>query len=162
MLKRVANPRDAALFEVTRLWFDIWNEARGRMVMPAANVLRSTPEEIRDHLVIHLTDPTEHRFSGREAKLLDLKLANSREMLATDTLDLMRQAFELVMKKQEAVITRTVFLQAGLLVENLTLPAQPSLEDRGMCVSSITAEPLGEAHKSRPAIEVVVLGRLDA
>jgi hypothetical protein len=104
--------------------------------------LTHAPDELRDHLAIHLTRPTEHRFSGSQAKLLETKLSIASETMTPEMAETARSAFHLASANAQPTLTRMKFEKAKLLVETLILPAQPALKGRGMCVSSVVFEPL--------------------
>ncbi|MCE8000503.1 MAG: hypothetical protein HEP70_16720 [Rhodobiaceae bacterium] len=133
---------EPAEFELSRLWLDVWKRARGRAEIPTALALTHAPDELRDHLAIHLTHPTEHRFSGSQAKLLETKLSIASEALSPEMAETARSAFHFASANAQPTLTRMKFEKAKLVVETLILPAQPSLKGRGMCVSSVVLEPL--------------------
>jgi len=148
---------DAPEFELSRLWLEIWLSAKVGADQPSAIALRAAPEELREHLVIHLTRPTELWFSGNETKLLDVKLANAYETLSAAKLQIARQAFRVTSEEVKPTLTKMIHPKAKLFVETLTLPARPSLKDRGMCVSSVVSKPLTDAMRNLPPVQAVVL-----
>ncbi|MCR9243273.1 MAG: hypothetical protein NXH87_17975 [Rhodobiaceae bacterium] len=144
---------EPAEFELSRLWLDVWKRARGRAEVPTALALTHAPDELRDHLAIHLTLPTEHRFSGSQAKLLETKLSIASETMTPEMAETARSAFHLASENAQPTLTRMKFEKAKLVVETLILPAQPSLKGRGMCVSSVVFKPLTGAMSDRAAVE---------
>jgi len=148
---------EPAEFELSRLWLDVWKRARGRAEVPTALALTHAPDELRDHLAIHLTHPTEHRFSGSQAMLLETKLSIASETMTPEMVETARSAFHLASENAQPTLTRMKFEKAKLVVETLILPAQPSLKGRGTCVSSVVFEPLSDRMSAWASVEGFVL-----
>jgi|GEM_PF-4356073 len=154
VLKSVAA---VAEFELTKLWLEVWLNSKADADLPSALALRAAPEELREHLVIHMTRPLELRFLGSQAKLLDIKLATASETLSEAKIQIASQAFRTASEQAQPVLTKMIHPKAKLIVETLILPARSSLKNRGMCVSSVVFRPLTPAMKNRAPVEAVVL-----